>query len=762
MLFRSTNGGSAVAGLMKNFGYGDTTITNSGSKGINVSGTMVNGNGNTYINNSNGAVNVSGNITNQNGLLNIDNTGSGILVASTGKLTNSKGVTNITNTGSNGIVFEYGSTSNNSTHETNITNSGANGVHVRGNVSSNGINVINRNSDVILGYSSGSNNLNSTSNVNIGVTNGNVFNYGTKANLIKANGNLNINTTNGAIGKEVGACEGGVCTGINEADRDLTKSVNTSIAGTTTAISSGTNSLVNLTSLNSNMNVNQIKSDGRVILLADSSVKGATPYNIVNRASNSSNPNVEGTGISIIASGNIGEANKALTFRQNGINTVFYGDDARNSHVLTPVNKNQQGVDMLAIGDINVNGMDSASGDKVNTNVCAIVSRTGDVNAEFSGDTYIEETTSANKVNITTRGKNLYVNNLGQAPNTYRNNRNDYYGPNNSVPAKAVLTALDLGSYWSESENPQYIHAADSTIVVKNGKLDGQGLGRPAHEQDLTLIADNAYAGGYYFNMGKHRGADGKSTVTQDDTTNPINTLSGKAASIRGKAVRPEDVTAIGKDEDDRNYYYGGSTQGSDKGYDGVKNGDDYVDSPTPDQQGGTNDDDNLVVPEDEDKKLKEQPEKVKEAIKARKEEEAKNKYIDEVLEAASKNMKVEINDEIIDDEIHRMMNQFAEQLKMQGLSMEQYFQFTGSSHEDMHKQMEPEATKRVKYRYLIEEVAIAEKVEITDKEADKEAENMAKNYGMTKEEFLEELAKINIKTTSDQLKKLDIFILTS
>ncbi len=135
----------------------------------------------------------------------------------------------------------------------------------------------------------------------------------------------------------------------------------------------------------------------------------------------------------------------------------------------------------------------------------------------------------------------------------------------------------------------------------------------------------------------------------------------------------------------------------------------------------------------------------VKKAITERKEEEVKNKYVDDVLEAASKNMKVELNDEIIDEEVHRMMNQFAQQLQMQGLSMEQYYEFTGGSHEDMHKQMEPEATKRVKYRYLIEAVADAEKIEIKDKDAEVEAENMATQYGMKKEEFLKEFGGLEV-----------------
>lgn len=135
----------------------------------------------------------------------------------------------------------------------------------------------------------------------------------------------------------------------------------------------------------------------------------------------------------------------------------------------------------------------------------------------------------------------------------------------------------------------------------------------------------------------------------------------------------------------------------------------------------------------------------IKKALEDRKEEENKNKYLDEVLEAASKNMEVTINPEIVDDEIHRMINQFAQQLQMQGLSLDQYYQFTGSSHEDMHKQMEPEATKRVKYRYLIEEIAEAEKIEIADADAEAEAEKMATQYGMEKAEFLAEFGGLDV-----------------
>ena len=69
--------------------------------------------------------------------------------------------------------------------------------------------------------------------------------------------------------------------------------------------------------------------------------------------------------------------------------------------------------------------------------------------------------------------------------------------------------------------------------------------------------------------------------------------------------------------------------------------------------------------------------------------------------------MKIDINPEILDDEIHRMIHQFEDQLKMQGLNIEQYYEFSGMTHEKLHEQMEPEATKRIKYRYLLEKIQV-------------------------------------------------------
>ena len=147
-----------------------------------------------------------------------------------------------------------------------------------------------------------------------------------------------------------------------------------------------------------------------------------------------------------------------------------------------------------------------------------------------------------------------------------------------------------------------------------------------------------------------------------------------------------------------------------------------------------------------DDVKTKEELEaKIKEQIKSRKEADIENKYIDECLEAATSNMEVEINPEIIDDEIHRMIDQMSEQLKMNGITLEQYMQFTGMTHEDLHKQYEEMATKRVKERFLLENVAKVEKIEVSDKDAEAKAEEMAKNYGMTKEDLLKEFGGLDM-----------------
>ena len=127
----------------------------------------------------------------------------------------------------------------------------------------------------------------------------------------------------------------------------------------------------------------------------------------------------------------------------------------------------------------------------------------------------------------------------------------------------------------------------------------------------------------------------------------------------------------------------------------------------------------------------------IEKTLLAKKEANIEDDYIEACLEKAADNMKIDINKEIIEEEVHHMRHQYEEKLKMQGLTLEQYMQFSGQTEGDLNKAMEPEATKRVKYRYLIEAVADKEKITVTDKEVDEEAEKAAKNYDVPVDEFI-------------------------
>jgi trigger factor len=125
------------------------------------------------------------------------------------------------------------------------------------------------------------------------------------------------------------------------------------------------------------------------------------------------------------------------------------------------------------------------------------------------------------------------------------------------------------------------------------------------------------------------------------------------------------------------------------------------------------------------------------ENIKVSKEAENENIYIDMLLEAASKNVEVDIPEEMIDEEINRMIDRYAEQLKMQGIDINKYYELTNTSEQQLRDQMKNEASKHVLYRLMLEEIAKKEKIVISDEEAQKEASNLAKRYQMEETEFL-------------------------
>ena len=127
----------------------------------------------------------------------------------------------------------------------------------------------------------------------------------------------------------------------------------------------------------------------------------------------------------------------------------------------------------------------------------------------------------------------------------------------------------------------------------------------------------------------------------------------------------------------------------------------------------------------------------LEENIKAHKEHHAEDHFVDELLEKACKNMKVDIPEAMIDEEVNRMLKEYEENLKMQGITLEMFYKFTNSDEKALKDQMHEEASKRVSSRLLLEAIAAEEKITVSKEDALKEAEELANKYQMKKDEFL-------------------------
>ncbi|MDO5003030.1 MAG: trigger factor [bacterium] len=148
----------------------------------------------------------------------------------------------------------------------------------------------------------------------------------------------------------------------------------------------------------------------------------------------------------------------------------------------------------------------------------------------------------------------------------------------------------------------------------------------------------------------------------------------------------------------------------------------------------------------------------IEKSIKAQKEMDIENKYIDAILEEVSKNVEVDIPEEMVNEEIDRLKNRFEEQMRMQGISLDLYYQFTKSTEEDLKNQLEKEAYSNVLYRLMLEEIMTLEKIEVTEEEAEKEAEELAKKYQVAKDEFLSQFGGIDmIKYDLEMRKTIDL-----
>lgn len=157
---------------------------------------------------------------------------------------------------------------------------------------------------------------------------------------------------------------------------------------------------------------------------------------------------------------------------------------------------------------------------------------------------------------------------------------------------------------------------------------------------------------------------------------------------------------------------------------------------------------------------IAEYKESIRKNIEEKKEKEAKtareNALVDKVIENAT----MEIPEAMVKEQSRQMLQDFAQRMQMQGLSMEQYMQYTGMNVEQMLEQMQPQALKRIQTRLVLEAIAAAETIEVTEEDIDKELTNMASMYQMEVDKLKEAMGdaeKESIKADLAVQKAVDL-----
>ncbi len=142
----------------------------------------------------------------------------------------------------------------------------------------------------------------------------------------------------------------------------------------------------------------------------------------------------------------------------------------------------------------------------------------------------------------------------------------------------------------------------------------------------------------------------------------------------------------------------------------------------------------------------------VKAKITERKENEAKAAKEDAVIEKIIDSSKMEIPQPMVELQLDNMVQDYARRLQQQGLSIEQYMQYTGLTVDKLKEQMEPQAMKRIQSRLVLEAIAAKENIEVTDADVDKEIEEMSKMYQMEADKLKEYMGENEMKQMKSDL----------
>ena len=141
------------------------------------------------------------------------------------------------------------------------------------------------------------------------------------------------------------------------------------------------------------------------------------------------------------------------------------------------------------------------------------------------------------------------------------------------------------------------------------------------------------------------------------------------------------------------------------------------------------------------------------------KEEQAKNTMENALVEKAVENAQMDIPDAMVESQVDQMVQEFQQRVSYQGISFEQYLQFTGQNPEAFRESMRPEAMRRIQSSLVLEAIVAAENIEATEEDLNKEFERMASMYQMEADQiasFMGDAEKENMKNDIAIQKAVD------
>ena len=149
---------------------------------------------------------------------------------------------------------------------------------------------------------------------------------------------------------------------------------------------------------------------------------------------------------------------------------------------------------------------------------------------------------------------------------------------------------------------------------------------------------------------------------------------------------------------------------------------------------------------------LEEYKNDVKSKLSLKKQKDAATENENHVVDKVVENAQMDIPEPMIDSQVNNMVNDYARRMQSQGLSLEQYMQFTGMTIETLKEQMKPQAVKRIQTRLVLEAIVKAENITVSDEAVEKEIADMAESYKMEVAQIKEYVGENGIEQMKEDL----------